>query len=650
VPGNYTYDGAAVLVEDGIVIAAMEEERLNRVKRSNKFPVEAIRYCLSSGGLQISDLDRIAYYVDENAANNALDRMFATAAPGTSHPDARALFSAVLLREFGSQPDPAKLAFYEHKLTHAACAMHQSGFDSCLVCVLDNAGGVYHGTRGKDGLVSLDPITATEPADSLQKLCHAVLPNLGLGFFDEYKAYGMAPYGQSGKYQAELGQLYELHAGGRYELKLAQAAPLLQSLHEREAGLNDAFRQDLAASLQEALERIVLHMLAHHRAESGANKLCLAGGMAENVGLATAILEAGLFDDVFVHPVAYDAGCALGAALLASQDLGAVSQPDRVTHLRWGSAPEDLGPLDQQISAWSQFVAFEPVSDVARLAAELVSGGSTLGWIAGRSEFGTHALGSRNAFADIGNPSNSAHLHQCLGRDETYRPLAAVVREDDLEFWTGSTGGTPNFPFQTFALPIRPDLRARIPAALDRDGRARLQTVARASSQVLWEILTHLQEISGTAAMLSSSLNRSSEPTVETVEDAIACFLNSKLDYLIIGHFVASRVPVEQEQRATMLLALPPHLQLLKIEDYGQGCKSKPVFALRSTAGEVADQSITRQLGQLLTDLDPAATLAQQFERDSLYGSVQRSVMAEIEVLWSRGLIKLRPNRNLVLA
>src|SRR4051794_17303709 len=186
-PENYTYDGAAVLLEDGVVVAALEEERLDRIKHSNKFPVKSIRFCLESRGLRLSDLSSVAYYVDEVSADALLTRMYLSRSDFQRRVDARTLMRTMLGEAFDCAIEPSKLRFYEHKLTHAACAMYQSGFRQALVYVIDNAGALYAGRRNSEGQVSLETLALTPPSKSIQKFCHALLPFLGLGLFEEYK-------------------------------------------------------------------------------------------------------------------------------------------------------------------------------------------------------------------------------------------------------------------------------------------------------------------------------------------------------------------------------------------------------------------------------------------------------------------------------
>ncbi|HKH21492.1 MAG TPA: carbamoyltransferase N-terminal domain-containing protein, partial [Gammaproteobacteria bacterium] len=277
-PDNYTYDGAAVLIEDGRVIAASEEERLNRIKHSNKFPTQSIRFCLKQRGVGIQDIDLIAYYVNEEAANSLLSRLY-LAMPGIEpRIDARTLLAVTLGRELGCEISPTKIRFYQHKLTHAVSAMALSGFDESLVFIIDNAGGVFLGRRENEA-VSLESIVAIPPSKSLGRFCQSVFPFLGLGLFDEYKAMALAPHGDPKVYEPLFRSFYELLPNGDYALHLDRVYMLMGKVDPRPK--HKEFSQahkDIAASLQQALEEIVLHVLRHYRQATGQRNLCMAGG------------------------------------------------------------------------------------------------------------------------------------------------------------------------------------------------------------------------------------------------------------------------------------------------------------------------------------------------------------------------------------
>jgi carbamoyltransferase len=644
-PENYTYDGAAVLLEDGVVVAAIEEERLDRIKHSNKFPVRAIRFCLESRGLSLTDLSSIAYYVDEAAADALLTRMYLTRPEFPCRMRARTLMHATLGAALSGDFDSAKLRFYEHRLTHAACAMHQSGFEASLVFVIDNAGGLYAGRRGPEGAVSMETLVLTPPAKALQKLCHAILPFLGLGLFEEYKALALAALGDGKIFKAEVGGLYELLPGGEYRLHLDRVPALIAAIEPPRSGAELHQRHyDLAASLQRAMEEIVLHILKHYQAVTGLRHLCVAGGMAENVETNSALLYSGLFDEVFVHPAAYDSGCALGAALLASQDDGRPAPQTRVQGVRWGSSLASRSAIDTELRRWSGFLRAEHNNDAVHRAAEMIAGGSLVAWVEGRSDFGSHALGSRNVLALPNSVENAVRLHRALGRPETYRQLALLIREEDVEAWCELPPGYGALPFQTFTVRVRASKYAQVAAALNADGKAKVQTVSRELHPRLWGLLGELEQMKSAPALLSASFNRSSEPTVESIEDAAACFIASGLDYLVAGDLIAERTAASRAAWMSLTISLPPYTQLVRTKGWSERKRRAIRDEICTTYAPGPRKTITQTLGDLLTGLDEEISFADLLARAALDPEKKSELMNEIIALSSAGMIDLRPS------
>jgi carbamoyltransferase len=371
-PDNYTYDGAAVLVKDGKVIAAIEEERLDRIKRSNKFPLQAIQFCLEAGGIGARDLDRIAYYVDERDANALLSHLYLHRPDIEPKLDARSLFAAMLGRGLGVEVDAAKLRFYPHCLMHGIGVMDQSGFEESLVLVIDEVGGMFRGQREKNGSVRLYPIADLPPAKSLGRFWGALFPFFGYGNFDEYKVMMLAPYGDPDTYQEPVGNLYDLLPNGDYLFHLDRVRALIGKIEPRRRDQEPAqAHRDLAASLQAALERIVLHVVRHHREATGQRNLCIAGGMAENSVTNGKVLQSNLFDRVFVHPAAYDAGCALGAALAASYEQPARPRVCR-SQVYWGVDVGEDTRIAKELGNWSGPLTSERVPNVADYTARLI--------------------------------------------------------------------------------------------------------------------------------------------------------------------------------------------------------------------------------------------------------------------------------------
>lgn len=650
-PENYTYDGAAVLVEDGVVLTAIEEERLDRIKHSNKFPLRAIEHCLQQRGVGPGDLDRIAYYVDETTADGLLRRMSLLRPDMPPGLNARTLMRLTLSRGLGCEIDADKLRFFEHKLTHAACAMHQSGLEQALVAVLDNAGGMYVGRRDEAGCVAMETLAETTPSQSLQRLCSLVLPFLGLGMFEEHKAIALATAGDAKRFAELVGDLYDLQPEGSYRLRPERAAALLEAVRPPAPDAEPSSEHaDLAAALQGAMEEIVLHMLAHYRRATGLDSLCLAGGMAENTSTNGRILYSGLFDTVFVHPAAYDSGCAIGAALLASQDAGKPSPRRRVETLRWGSDLAAGEALETEMQRWTELIDAAPQADVAARASELLADGLLLAWVQGRSDFGSHALGARNVFGDPRDAETGRRVHRALGRRETYRPLAVMIPEEALDEWCAVPPGTGALPFQSIAARVREAKRPAIAAAMQADGCARVQSVSRQRTPEVWNLLRAFEQRTGSAALVTASFNNRSEPAVESVENAVASFLSSGLDALVVGHVLARKRSVDWSAWTTLQISLPPYVRLVRTKGWLERQQGEPSDELRTSFSPGIRKPISRPLGDLLFDLDGATTLADLLRGASLQAAAERELTEEVLELWSARLVVLRPGERVAEA
>ena len=338
-PAAFTHDGAAALVEDGAIVAAIEEERLNRIKHSNKFPEEAIRYCLRRRGATVDDVDAFAFYATEEYCNGLLTYLHRTRPHLPAFVDARTRLRQLLGEALDADVDPRRITFVRHHMAHAASASAVSGFAQSLVLAIDGYGDGLSGMVARGERTALTELATFAQRKSLGLLYLGVIEFLGYGRFDEYKVMALAPFGDAAAYRSLLAEIYELRPDGDYELDVGRLADHLTGRVElRKPG--DPLEQrhyDLAAALQEALERIVMHVLAHHRRATGLRELCLAGGVALNCTMNGRIAASGCFDGVFVQPAAHDAGCALGAALLASHDAGRPAKGERLRNVYWGT-------------------------------------------------------------------------------------------------------------------------------------------------------------------------------------------------------------------------------------------------------------------------------------------------------------------------
>jgi carbamoyltransferase len=641
-PDNYTYDGAAVLIEDGKVIAASEEERLNRIKHSNKFPTQSIRFCLKQCGASIQDIDLVAYYVNEDAANALLSRLY-LAMPGIEpRIDARTLLAVTLRRELGSKINPARIRFYQHKLTHAVSAMVLSEFDESLVFIIDNAGGIFLGRRENEA-VTLESIVAIPPSKSLGRFCQAVFPFLGLGLFDEYKAMALAPHGDPKVYEPLFRSFYELLPNGDYALHLDRVYMLMGEVDARPKHKEfSRTHKDIAASLQQAQEEIVLHVLRHYRQATGQRNLCMAGGMVENSATNGKVLYSGLFDQVFVHAAAYDSGCALGAALLASYEQGAASNnTHQVQHVYWGTDIGDDSSIADQLQSWNSLISFEKSPDIARHTAQLMAQGSVVGWMQGRSEFGPRALGNRSILADPRPQENKDRINQMVKKREGYRPFAPSVLQEDARLYFDLPVGIDSFPFMIFVVNVRENMRQQLGAITHIDGTARVHTVSRETNPRYWDVINAFKDITGVGVLLNTSFNNNVEPIVDSVEDGIVSFLTTGLDYLVVGEYLVSKRTPSWEDQLSMKVSLPPYVKISQTKGFVERKRMAARHEIHTSYDSKFRRKISRELGDLLIGLDGETTVGSLLRLSAAGVAREQDLMAELNDLWSERLVTI---------
>ncbi|PYQ55792.1 MAG: nodulation protein [Acidobacteria bacterium] len=641
-PDNYTYDGAAVLVEDGAVVAAVEESRVDRIRRSNKFPSAAIRTCLEQRGAAPEDLDLIAYYAQEQAANQLLSRLYFAMPDLEWRLDARQLMAATLKRELRAEIDPARLRFFQHKLTHAAGALAHSGFDAALILILDNSGGLFLGRREESGAVGLEEILPMPPGKSTTRLFQSLLPFLGLGPLDDHRAIAMAQSGDPAVFRPLFKNLYELLPDGGYNLRLERIGQLVGKLEP--AGKEGPGQQhrDLAATLQEVMEEIVLHVLGHYRQATGQRNLCMAGGIVENSTANGRVLYSGLFDDVFVHPSANDSGCALGAALLASEEAGRPAPRRRLQHVYWGSDAGESARADAVLERWGGFLTRERSPEIVRRTAELLAGGALVGWVQGRSEFCSRSLGNRSVLADPRAVENRARVDAALKRPAGSVPIVPAVLEEKAREFFAPPDGMDSFPYTAFAVRAREDKRPLLGATLLADGTGWLQTVSRETSPRFWELIRAFEDLTGLPALLNTSFSTRAEPTVESVEDAVVAFLTTDLDHLVVGDFVVRKRAPTRESLLALAVSLPPYVRLQRNRSFVAPERMATRCQIRTSYDAGFSRSVSSPLFDLLMSVEGEKRLGELLRERGMEGADEPALIAELNELWSQRLVRLR--------
>jgi carbamoyltransferase len=550
------FDAAAALVVDGAVVAAAAEERFNRRKQSGEFPVQAIDYCLRQAGLSIDDVDEIAHCFDY-APFGEIFSLDATSAKLYDEVFSRQALVAQVSHHFPGF-NPARVHQVGHHLSHAASAYFTSGWDECLVVVLDamgetQSGSIFHGVGGR--LEKLREISAN---DSLGILYSLVTYHLGFDFnSDEYKIMGLAPYGDPRRFEGVFQQMLECRADGTVRvpvLRLNRARDerenYLQTrnwlsrnlIPRREPGdeITQAHR-DVAAALQAALNRAILHICGHFGASTGLRKIALAGGVALNCSANGKLTRSGLFDEIYVQPAAGDDGAALGAALHRASVAGEIQNKRFPVPLLGPSHP--ASEVDAALKNFAGAIAvtrFGSVEETCVEAARMIRQGKVLAWYRGRMEYGPRALGNRSILADPSNPEMRDRVNAMVKKREAFRPFAPAVSIEEVDRWFDVPPMT-SLPYMIATVNVREQYRATLPAITHVDGSARVQTVAADDNPAFHALLKAIGNVSGREIVLNTSFNVKGQPIVNTPSEAVETFLGTGIDCLFIENNLVSR-------------------------------------------------------------------------------------------------------------
>ncbi|HEX6995953.1 MAG TPA: carbamoyltransferase C-terminal domain-containing protein [Gammaproteobacteria bacterium] len=556
------HDTSACLVHDGRVIAAAEDERFTRIKHGKRpvpfsaweLPYHAIDYCLAEAGIELADVDHVAYAYDpyllletRGATITLPLEPSAGARPGLAPWEP--LFLAYLVNAERQLVDgvPHRLRarflgaktrrrwrwhFVEHHLCHEASAFLASPFDECAVLTLDGRGeraSTSYGHYANDDYRRLGQVTLPH---SLGLLYEDVTEYLGfLRSSDEYKVMALASFGRP-RYADEFRQIVQAGPEGTYRIERPRLEERFGPARKPGASL-DAKHFDIARSLQHVLEETVLELAAWLADETRAPSLCMAGGVALNCVLNGKLRDAGIFRDVWVQPAAGDAGTALGAALWIDWQHRA-RRVYRMDHVFLGPAFSDA-----EIEAFlgRGKLRARRVEDVADETARLLADDKIVGWFQGRMEFGPRALGARSILASPIRPEMQQRLNDIKDRED-FRPVAPAVIEERAAEWF--VGGRRS-PFMLFVFDVAADKADRIPAVRHVDGTARVQTVNRAQHPLYYDLLCAFERRTGVPVLVNTSFNTRGEPIVCTPRDAVECFFTSPLDALVIGPFVLEK-------------------------------------------------------------------------------------------------------------
>jgi carbamoyltransferase len=568
-------DSSACIVRDGRLVAAAEEERFRRIKHWAGFPSKSIAYCLREAGLRLGDVDHVAVNMDDHA-----HRMRKVGYLLGHSPNIRLVLARLRnRRKRRDLPDLLAEAFpgdsfrgafhnIEHHLAHLSSAFHVSPFEEAVVVSVDGFGDFASAAWGIGHGSEIEIAGRVHFPHSLGIFYEALTHYLGFPYYgDEYKVMGLAPYGKLA-YLDEMRRIVRLPPDGTYKLDLdyfqhhteempyqwENAAPqagdlfspaleaLLGPRRHPEDPLEDRHR-DVARSVQAMYEAAFFHLIGPLQQRFGLSDIALAGGCAMNSVANGKIRRMTPFRRVYVQSAAGDAGGAIGAAYVVWHRFGG-ARSFVMDHAFWGpefSSAEIMRLLaehrDEIARSGCTLEEIRDEGELCRRAASAIAEGAVLGWFQGRMEWGPRALGNRSILCDPRRADMKAILNAKIKRRESFRPFAPSVLAEAVGEWFEEDDAVP-FMMQVFQ--IREEKRVQIPAVAHVDGSGRLQTVYRHTNPRYHRLIESFQDLTGVPMVLNTSFNEN-EPVVCRPEEALDCFLRTKMDALVIGHVLASR-------------------------------------------------------------------------------------------------------------
>jgi len=592
----YYHDSAAAIISDGKILAAAQEERFTRIKQDASFPANAIKYCLEYSGISLNELDAVVFYdkpllkferLLETYYSNAPRgiKSFVTAIPVWIKE--KMFFRKLLLDELIKiekvKKSKINLLFTEHHLSHAASAFYPSGFQDAAIITLDGVGewataSICHGEGN-----SIKIIKELHFPHSLGLLYSAFTYFLGFKVNSgEYKLMGLAPYGnaesvntleyiktireklvdikEDGSFVLNLGFFnYETGLTMVKEKKWEQIFGFKRRLPESEI---QQMHCDLAYAIQHITNEIVLKIGKTAKALTGSDKLCMAGGVALNCVANGHLQKSGLFKNIFIQPAAGDAGGALGAALAAhyiyfNQERNSTeeNQSDMMQGTYLGPEYSDFDIEKTARKNKATYKKFDQFEEVSKITAGLLAEGNVVGWFQGRMEFGPRALGNRSILGDARNPDMQRKMNLKIKYREGFRPFAPSVLAEDAKNYFELTSDSPYMllvadvvnervnmlPENYSELPLMEKLyipRSDIPAVTHVDFSARIQTVHKETNPQYWSLINKFKELTGFSVIVNTSFNVRGEPIVCSPEEAYICFMNTEMDYLVMGNYI----------------------------------------------------------------------------------------------------------------
>jgi len=578
----FYHDSAACLVQDGKIIAAAQEERFTRKKHDFDFPRHAIAYCLKEAGIKIGNVDIISFYDKPFLKFERILETYLAYSPAGIRSYLMAMPLWIKQKLF--IPDyirkeldyEGKIVFPEHHESHAAAAFFPSPFERAAFLTMDGVGEWTTTSFGIGRDNSIEIQNELQFPHSLGLLYSAFTYYTGFKVNSgEYKVMGLAPYGEPKYVQTILDYLVDLKQDGSFKLNMkyfnycAGLTMTNSKFHQLfggpprkpESQLTQK-EMDLARSVQEVTEEIMLRTGRHIQKTTHEDYLCLAGGVALNCVANGRILREGLFKDIWIQPAAGDAGGALGAALFTWYQIK--DQPRHTDSNTDSQAGSYLGPAftNDEIETFLKSIdaTYEKVNDkeLVERTADYIAKEKVIGWFQGRMEFGPRALGNRSIIGDARSPEMQSRMNLKIKYRESFRPFAPSVLEEEISNYFEIDRKSPYMLLvaevkkekqhkmtaeqqQLWGIEKLNVARSEIPAITHVDYSARIQSVSKTTNPLYHKLISTFAEKTGSSVIINTSFNVRGEPIVCSPEDAYLCFMRTEMDYLVIGNFILAK-------------------------------------------------------------------------------------------------------------
>ena len=581
----FYHDSAAALIKDGRIISAAQEERFTRKKHDSSYPHNAVEFVLSFSNIKLSDVDHIVFYEKPFLKFERLLETYVAFAPQGFKSFVKAmpiwlrekLFQKKMIMDYVKNHDDNftnenKILFSEHHLSHAASAFYPSPFEEAIVLTADGVGEWATTTVaiGKNNKVEIKK--ELHFPHSLGLLYSAFTYYTGFKVNSgEYKLMGLAPYGQPKYVDKILNNLIDLKDDGTFMLhqkyfNYSTGLTMTNSNFDKLFGQKPRkpeteritqFHMDIAASIQNVTEKIMLMLASSLRKEYGISNLCLAGGVALNCVANGKILKEKIFDNIWVQPAAGDAGGSLGAALAYWHiDLDKARNEINKDNMQGSylgnqySDDEIRNKFDEIGAKYENLIE----SNIIDRTVDDLTKGKAVGWFQGRMEFGPRALGNRSILGDPRSEKMQKNLNLKVKYRESFRPFAPSVLRDEVNEWFEIDTDSPYMLFvanvkkektlamrddqkKLFGIDLLNIKRSEIPAVTHVDYSARIQTVSKENNEKYYKLLKRFKEKTNCPVLVNTSFNIRGEPIVNSPEDAYRCFMGTELDVLVVGNF-----------------------------------------------------------------------------------------------------------------